>query len=172
VSEPPFEIHNAGYGSFPIYITIFFHDPYERPLEYTHSLKIFPDEDPDTQKVQKKTAPVIYENYNEVTFFEPTEQFYAVLSQNTYEVYKNKYYESLGQNQDPSATGSVTRKVEEPLLAHQQSSSVQQQQMNEQVQVIQERIQKYENYLTKHSLKPIIRSQFKELLKQMKDYKI
>ena len=36
ITEAPFEIHNAGYGEFPITITIYFQDPYERPLEYTH----------------------------------------------------------------------------------------------------------------------------------------
>jgi YEATS domain-containing protein 4 len=36
ISEAPFEIHNAGYGEFPIAMTIYFQDPYERPLEYTH----------------------------------------------------------------------------------------------------------------------------------------
>jgi transcription initiation factor IIF auxiliary subunit len=36
INEAPFEIHNAGYGEFPIAMTIYFQDPYERPLEYTH----------------------------------------------------------------------------------------------------------------------------------------
>lgn len=36
VESPPFEIHNAGYGVFPIAITIYFQDPTERPVEYTH----------------------------------------------------------------------------------------------------------------------------------------
>lgn len=40
IEAPPFEIHNAGYGVFPITITIHFQDPSERPLEYTHQLKI------------------------------------------------------------------------------------------------------------------------------------
>ena len=36
IDKHPFEIHNAGYGEFPITITIYFQDPLERPLEYTH----------------------------------------------------------------------------------------------------------------------------------------
>ena len=82
ISEAPFEIHNAGYGEFPITITIHFQDPYERPLEYTHQLRIEPDQDSfaDTKQTQKKAnAPVISERYNEITFFEPTEAFYEVL---------------------------------------------------------------------------------------------
>ena len=33
-------------------------------------------------------APVIFEKYNEITFFEPTEWFYEVLKKNQYENYK------------------------------------------------------------------------------------
>ena len=45
IEKAPFEIHNAGYGEFPITITIYFKDSFERPLEYTHQLKIEPDQD-------------------------------------------------------------------------------------------------------------------------------
>lgn len=73
VDEPPFEIHNAGYGEFPIYITIYFQDPFERPLEYTHML-MFEDSAPQSDIMKKKSvhAPVVFERYNEITFFEPT----------------------------------------------------------------------------------------------------
>jgi hypothetical protein len=30
-------------------------------------------------------APVIFEKYNEITFFEPTEHFYPVIQANSYE---------------------------------------------------------------------------------------
>lgn len=43
IDKHPFEIHNAGYGEFPITITIYFQDPHERPLEYTHQLKFEAD---------------------------------------------------------------------------------------------------------------------------------
>jgi YEATS domain-containing protein 4 len=80
IEESPFEIHNAGYGAFPITITIYFQDPYERPLEYTHWLKISADEvTENVRSQQKKLAPVIFEKYNEVTFFEPTEEFLDIL---------------------------------------------------------------------------------------------
>ena len=86
IEQAPFEIHNAGYGEFPITIMIYFQDPYERPLEYTHQLKIeadpssLNDNNKFTQK--KMMAPVVFEKYNEITFFEPTEHFYKVLMQN------------------------------------------------------------------------------------------
>ena len=43
IDQHPFEIHNAGYGEFPINLTIFFKDENERPLEYTHMLKFEPN---------------------------------------------------------------------------------------------------------------------------------
>jgi hypothetical protein len=73
---------------------IYFQDPYERPLEYTHQLKI--EADPKTMSdnnkfTQKKMmAPVVFEKYNEVTFFEPTEPFYKVLMANQYNLYSER----------------------------------------------------------------------------------
>ena len=49
IEKYPFEIHNAGYGEFPITITIYFKDPHERPLEYTHLLKFEADEQSYTE---------------------------------------------------------------------------------------------------------------------------
>ena len=82
VSQAPFEIHNAGYGEFPCHITIHFQDPHERPLEYTHPIKFKLD-----AGQKRASAPVVYEKYNEVTFVEPTEMFYKVLQDNTFENY-------------------------------------------------------------------------------------
>mmetsp|Transcript_33657 Transcript_33657/g.51946 ORF Transcript_33657/g.51946 Transcript_33657/m.51946 type:complete len:112 (+) Transcript_33657:210-545(+) len=84
VTEAPFEIHNAGYGEFPISITIYFQDPHERPLEYTHPLKIDLNAEGinEVKTAQKKNAPIIFEKFNEITFYEPTEQFYEVLKAN------------------------------------------------------------------------------------------
>lgn len=86
--KEPYEIHNAGYGEFPITITITFNDPLERPLEYTHQLKF--EADPtmslEQNKQQKRLmAPVIYERYNEIVFYEPTEAFAKVLTENSYD---------------------------------------------------------------------------------------
>jgi hypothetical protein len=35
-------------------------------------------------------APVVSEKYNEITFFEPTEQFHKILSANQYSAYKEQ----------------------------------------------------------------------------------
>lgn len=101
IEQAPFEIHNAGYGEFPITIMIYFQDPYERPLEYTHQLKIeadpssLNDNNKFTQK--KMMAPVVFEKYNEITFFEPTEHFYKVLMQNQYQQYREMCKKNFAQ---------------------------------------------------------------------------
>jgi hypothetical protein len=49
----------------------------ERPLEYIHLLK-FENYNTDVNEKQNKkiSAPIIFEKYNEITFFEPTEAFH------------------------------------------------------------------------------------------------
>jgi len=79
---------------FPIAITIYFQDPSERPVEYTHQLKI--EADPASFQESKHThkrlmAPVVFEKYNELTFFEPTDWFYDILKKNSYESYKARW---------------------------------------------------------------------------------
>jgi len=52
----------------------------ERPLEYTHLLKFENYATDVNEKTNKKvSAPIIFEKYNEITFFEPTEAFHRVL---------------------------------------------------------------------------------------------
>lgn len=42
----PFEIHQTGWGEFDIGVKIFFVDPAEKPVEVTHGLKLYPDQNP------------------------------------------------------------------------------------------------------------------------------
>ena len=79
---------------FPIAITIYFQDSTERPVEYTHQLKIEadPGQNYDNKHSQKRMmAPVVFEKYNEVTFYEPTEWFYDILKKNSYEKHREKW---------------------------------------------------------------------------------
>lgn len=71
----PYEIHQTGWGEFDIGVRIFFHDPSEKPVEMTHTLKLYPDQgaQPSTKK------PVVSERYDEIVFSEPTEWFAYVL---------------------------------------------------------------------------------------------
>ena len=43
VEKFPFEIHQTGWGEFDIVVKIFFQDASEKPVEVTHSLKLYPD---------------------------------------------------------------------------------------------------------------------------------
>ena len=54
IDKPPFEIHNAGYGVFSIIITIHFQDQNERPIEFTHNLKIQADSQTHENKATNK----------------------------------------------------------------------------------------------------------------------
>lgn len=147
IDQAPFEIHNAGYGEFPITIMIYFNDPYERPLEYTHQLKIEADPSSlnDNNKTQKKMmAPVVFEEYNEITFFEPTEHFYKILMQNQYQQYSDICRKNFSQMSP------------EQLTQYQAHCSERNQ------EALQANIEKYQNYLQINSHKPLQRYQFKE----------
>ncbi len=54
---------------------IFFIDPAEKPVELVHMLKLYSDQ--NAQPSVKK--PVISEKYDEIVFFEPTENFAYIL---------------------------------------------------------------------------------------------
>ena len=72
----PFEINQVGWGEFDIGVKIFFVDPAERPVEVTHSLKLYPD--PNQPPLSTK-RPIVNEKYDEVVFVEPTEYFAYLL---------------------------------------------------------------------------------------------
>jgi transcription initiation factor IIF auxiliary subunit len=79
VEEPPYEVTETGWGEFDVEIKIFFVDPIEKPLVLQHTLRLFhPDGAPLTVD-----RPVVSENYDELIFQDPTEQFYRRLISGT-----------------------------------------------------------------------------------------
>lgn len=70
VEKYPFEINQTGWGEFDIGVKIFFHDPAEKPVELTHGLKLYPEQNTQQQSTKK---PVVSEHYDEIVFCEPTE---------------------------------------------------------------------------------------------------
>lgn len=75
MESPPFEITEQGWGEFDIIISIHFKDPSEKPIDVTHSLKLFPPANvawPDNK-------PVVAENIDQIVFNDPTEWFYKEL---------------------------------------------------------------------------------------------
>lgn len=140
VEKPPYEIHNAGYGEFAITITIHFNDPFERPLEYTHQL-MFEDQAQQLDNFKNKkssSAPVVFEKYNEITFFEPTEHFYKTLIENSYKNWVELEHRRLSTVIEPAQPDMQTLQQEVITKAS-----------------------KYQNYLTHNGKPPIVRQQFK-----------
>lgn len=72
VAYPPYELTESGWGEFDIGIELHFHDDAgEPPLELYHHLQLGLDAHGNAQK-----KPHLYEVYEEVVFWEPTEAFY------------------------------------------------------------------------------------------------
>lgn len=96
-----------GWGEFEIGIKIYFVDASERPVELFHLLKLFPLDG----SAQVKKKPVVAEQYDEIVFHEPTENFYNKLKR--YELppgsgirispHPNVTYTSISLNQTSEA---------------------------------------------------------------------
>ena len=78
-------------------------------------------------------APVIFEKYNEITFFEPTENFYPVLVENQYD----KYVEREMKKVRPT----LNELNEKAVLSE---------------QLLNENFARYINYLSMNGHKPLI----------------
>jgi len=74
VERFPFEIQECGWGEFEITIKVYFQDPIEKCLDLFHPLKLYPlPNDPPKQVV-------VSENYEEIVFNQPREEFYKILT--------------------------------------------------------------------------------------------
>lgn len=72
VESPPYELTEHGWGEFEIAIQLFFSDDaMEQPVELLHRLRLF--DDSGNISIKK---PVVYEVFEEVVMWEPTEAFY------------------------------------------------------------------------------------------------
>ncbi|KAJ1451011.1 yeats family-domain-containing protein [Pelagophyceae sp. CCMP2097] len=78
VTKPPFEVSEKGWGEFEASIRLHFRDASERPVEFSHIVKLY-----DGISPQIATRPVVAEVYDEVVFTEPFEAFYDELSRPT-----------------------------------------------------------------------------------------
>ena len=80
VEQPPFEVHETGWGEFDVMIKLFFvSESGEKPQSLWHTLKIHPyGPDAEIQRIEKR--PIVSEAYEEVVFNEPVEQFYEILT--------------------------------------------------------------------------------------------
>ena len=69
--KPPYEVTEKGWGEFEASMRVHFKDPSERPVEFSHVVKLY-----DGTTPQLATRPVVSEFYDEVVFTEPYEAFY------------------------------------------------------------------------------------------------
>ncbi|KAL3476954.1 yeats family-domain-containing protein [Aspergillus californicus] len=80
VEQAPFEVTETGWGEFEIQIKLYFvPDSGEKPQTLWHSLKLHPY-GPDAEAKKERREVVISQNYEEVVFNEPIEQFYEYLT--------------------------------------------------------------------------------------------
>ncbi|KAF7731387.1 NuA4 histone H4 acetyltransferase complex and the SWR1 complex subunit [Apophysomyces ossiformis] len=82
VEQPPFELHETGWGEFEIMIKIHFHPvACEKPVTLYHHLRLHPYEDDPSGGEWPKDKPVTSFFYDELVFNEPTEAFYQLLNE-------------------------------------------------------------------------------------------
>jgi YEATS domain-containing protein 4 len=68
----PYEVTEIGWGEFDLAIQLHFHDDaMEPPVELYHRLRLYDDQGQNSIK-----KPVVYEVYEEIVIWEPTETFY------------------------------------------------------------------------------------------------
>lgn len=92
VTTFPFEVTENGWGEFDAVIRIHFKDPQEEPIEFTHSLKLYPPG--NMAPVVKR--PVVSEVYDEVVFTNPSSDFFDILNRGCLKSVQNQVF-----NQDP-----------------------------------------------------------------------
>jgi len=74
VYKPPFQMHEVGWGQFPINIKLFFKDPNCKPVEAEKNLVLFDDMNPTTKR------PIVTEDYNELVFIDPSPSMMRLLT--------------------------------------------------------------------------------------------
>ena len=76
INKYPFEIYEAGWGEFDIKIQLNFIDDSIKPIEFVHSLKLYPQA--NISMSTKK--PIVSENYEEIIFVNPKPQLKEFLT--------------------------------------------------------------------------------------------
>ncbi|PYH34464.1 YEATS domain-containing protein YAF9 [Aspergillus neoniger CBS 115656] len=80
IEQAPFEVTETGWGEFEIQIKLYFvPESTEKPQTLWHSLKLHPY-GPDAEAKKERRELVVSQNYEEVVFNEPVEQFYELLT--------------------------------------------------------------------------------------------
>ncbi|EFC49989.1 YEATS domain-containing protein [Naegleria gruberi] len=81
ITKAPFEVEKEGWGQFPLRIEIHFHESSGlQPLSLDYDLQL------PAESQKKKKKPCVYEKYEELLFYDPTEKFEQLLRENTEQV--------------------------------------------------------------------------------------
>ncbi|KAI9669559.1 MAG: NuA4 histone H4 acetyltransferase complex and the SWR1 complex subunit [Caeruleum heppii] len=90
IEQPPFEVKETGWGEFELSIKLYFiPESGEKPQTIWHTLKIHPY-GPDADRQRAERLPIVSQNYEEVIFNEPVEQFYEILTGGAEKSHKGK----------------------------------------------------------------------------------
>eukprot|EP01132_Coremiostelium_polycephalum_P006055 gene6055-7542_t len=73
IEQPPYEIHETGWGEFDLGVTLYFVDNNEKPIELFHILRLHPPEGVKTKQ------PVVSETLDVLVFTDPSESFYNLI---------------------------------------------------------------------------------------------
>ena len=75
-----FEVTETGWGEFEVMIKLYFvPEANEKSQTLWHALKLHPY-GPDAEKQKENKEPIVSQNYEEIVFNEPVEQFYDILT--------------------------------------------------------------------------------------------
>ncbi|KAI9099971.1 yeats family-domain-containing protein [Phlyctochytrium arcticum] len=109
IEEPPFEVHETGWGEFDIPIKIFVHDDLDgaKFIQLHHTLQLYPKED----AASGPARPVIAENYEEIVFNEPYEEAYNWLMAHPSVIPKKST--KITHDFNPTAEAEEVRKLRE-----------------------------------------------------------
>lgn len=83
IEEPPFEISETGWGEFEMQIKLYLvPESTEKPQTLYHTLKLH-HFGPGAEERTQQREPVLSQNYEEIVFNEPVEQFYDYMTGGT-----------------------------------------------------------------------------------------
>jgi len=79
VTEAPFEVTEVGWGEFGAKIRVFFKDPAELPVDFTHLIRLHATGPQGANSQPNTKKPVVSEQYDEIVFKDPHEPFRQLL---------------------------------------------------------------------------------------------
>ncbi|KAI9808502.1 MAG: NuA4 histone H4 acetyltransferase complex and the SWR1 complex subunit [Pycnora praestabilis] len=80
IDGPPFEVTETGWGEFEVQIKLhIISEANEKPAILWHALKLHPYGE-NAEQQRERREPIISQNYEEIMFADPTEQFYDIMT--------------------------------------------------------------------------------------------